>query len=236
MKQLKIKKIEQTLAYAGVEQEIISALNGNVLKRTLKKGELFPLDKSVGMLFIDDGFIKESLVRKSGDFVTMFIWSDHQILVPNYTWYDFEDVEILYEALCDTELTIYPQKSVYQLCSSSMALFDFFINRSQMSLSATREFWVVANKVGKHDTLLIYLTVTFSVLSHKGKNTLPISMADLSSVTGCSRQHWSKLLGELRDQQIIETSYGSITCLDIKKLTNMCDPDLLVIFARYFQE
>lgn len=199
---------------AGLSQEQKQALLASCTLRILKKPTyiLRQGEQTTGSYFISAGRVEVGYIDSSGNQVIVHMANPGEML---------GEVEALSGRPCacscltlpDTTVLFCPKKALYTHVPSQILIPNLCTILHDRLMRENR------NKAADHyynaqQRIRLYLRE----LTSDSDNAVHISQSQLGVVIGCSRQTVNRMLGELRDQGIIELGRNAVRVLDRARL------------------
>ncbi len=140
----------------------------------------------------------------------------------------------------DKEIKVLEDISAYKL-SSKQLLSSILKNQLNLltsrkvltELSSHRDMALLRTALSKKQHIITFITLIFLALKPMKKDFVNIGISDACLLTGVTRQYYMKIVSELCSEGILEKKYNGLKVLNLNKLSNMCDVELIKHFSIY---
>lgn len=207
--------------FASFEELVLQ--NGGTLKK-FEKGQVLEDAHSVNLTsyFIKKGIAKLSCLNEEGKERVLLFHGKGSIYPVNCIGDHFPTEDfMLFTAVSDMEVLAFPAMNVIPMTAQdhdfTVAVMNYYCRYANLML--TRSLLVTYN-----DTMQLVASVLYLMAkSHPTQdNILDITQEELGNITGLSRMQITRVLGDLRQDNIVKTNRGKIVVLDAAGLKSRC--------------
>lgn len=192
-------------------------------KLQYKKGEVILRagDPPPGVLYLKRGFVRMSLVGKSGDTLVLHVFKSGSHFPMTWTINNTPN-RYYFEALTAVEIWRAPKDDVLKFLQSHPEVSKHFLSRILRGVSGLMErmeYLVLEPAYEKTVLLLLYYAKNFSDEDTKGKLSIPLTHREIAAWIGTTRETASLQIETLKRKKLISYNRRLITITDVSLLS-----------------
>lgn len=191
-------------------------------KLQYKKGEVILRagDPPAGVLYLKRGFVRMSLVGKSGDTLVLHVFKVGAHFPMTWAVNDTPN-RYSFEALTPAEIWRAPKEDVLRFLRTHPEISEFFLSRILRGVSGLMErmeYLVLEPAYEKTVLLLLYYAKNFSDGELKGKLIIPLTHREIAGWIGTTRETASLQIEILKKKKFLTYNRRLITIPDVALL------------------
>ncbi len=232
--------LRQVLVKRQFEQSLIDILTQDVHLQALSKGDIIEMPKGISLNFgtkqVGVGFVRAGTLMRQVSFLdgsmtsTGILFSGHYLYVNGH---NTRGSSVRYLCVENAEIEWVETKDIYQACFAYPQFLDLYVERRNLYSRLVEEYLLLRTLLSKRDHIIFTLATIFSAKLKRQEDDMKITIEDLCSITGVTRQYYSKVLSELRAEGIISNHYGRIKLFDYPALLELLEPNICTHYELY---
>ncbi len=197
---------------------VIESLADKIHITRLGKGEaLCPATERIGLALVRHGTLIRQVGFHDGSVASTELLFSDQFLFSSGTTCG-ADHNVRYRALESTEVAWIGIEQVYELCRGNNGFLEFYLEKKHRYSRMVEDHLLLRSILSKKEHLLMTLAMIFSAKLRRNESAIKITIEELCTVTGSTRQYCSKVIAELCEQGIVINHYGSLELCDYTAL------------------
>ncbi|SHI03435.1 Crp/Fnr family transcriptional regulator [Ferrimonas marina] len=208
----------QQLRQMGMAPSVVSRLCQLVRRQSLAAGDSFSMKEGkLGLALVCQGTLLRQVAFHDGSEMGTALAFSGQWLFSSCSPIQRDD-NVRYRCLEATELETLSGEAVLRFCHEDSRFLRFFMEHRYLYARMTEDHLLLRSLLSKRDHILLTLTMIFSSQLRRGENTIKLTIEDLASTSGATRQYYGKVITELCEAQILRNRYGCLELLDYARL------------------
>ncbi|ADN77814.1 putative transcriptional regulator, Crp/Fnr family [Ferrimonas balearica DSM 9799] len=206
------------LRSVGLDAGVIRTLAQHTHHITLAKGQtLCPACENMGLALVCQGTLIRQVGFHDGTVSSTELLFSDQFLFSGGTT-SGADHNVCFRALEFTEIEWLGMDIIYQLCRENNGFLERYLEKKHRYSRMVEDHLLLRTILSKKEHLMITLAMIFSAKLRRNENAIKITIEELCTVTGSTRQYCSKVITELCQNGILINHYGSLELLDYSAL------------------
>ncbi|WP_345315276.1 hypothetical protein [Ferrimonas gelatinilytica] len=204
--------LPQRLETLGLDSN--ERLGGMIHSLSLAKGEtLCPSSLGIGLALLRKGTLMRQVGFHDGTLAsTELLFSGHFIF-PRGVNREVEN-NVTHRALEKSELEWLGLETLYRLCRQQDGFLEFYLQKKNRYSRTVEDHLLLRSILSKKEHLIFTLCMIFSARLRRDERVIPITLDELCTMTGTTRQYCTKVVAELCERQILINHYGSLELVD----------------------
>lgn len=177
-------------------------------------------DPPPGILYLDKGFVRMSLVGKNGDLLVLHVFKPGSYFPMPWAVNDVPN-RYYFEALTSVEIWRAPKDDVLKFLHMHPDVAEYFLSRILRGLSGLMErmeHLVLAPAYEKTVLLLLYYAKNFSEAEAHGKLLIPLTHREIAGWIGTTRETASLQIETLKKKKLLTYNRRLITIPNVALL------------------
>ncbi|MBY5993274.1 Crp/Fnr family transcriptional regulator [Ferrimonas balearica] len=202
------------LRQLGVGESAAEALSRQAQSRRLDEGDSLCLScAGMGLALVMRGTLLRQIHFHDGSIGGTELLFSGQFLFASGCGQGSDD-NVRYLALEAGELLWVPMAWVYEICRIHKGFLEIYMERKHRYSRMVEDHLLLRSILSKKEHIVMTLAMIFSAKLRRNEYGIRITIEDLCTVTGATRQYYSKVIAELCQKKILENHYGSLQLCD----------------------
>ncbi|MBY6187404.1 Crp/Fnr family transcriptional regulator [Marinobacter hydrocarbonoclasticus] len=202
----------------GLDVGVVDTLVQRAQILKLDKGEtLCPATECVGLALVRQGTLMRQISFHDGNVSSTELLFSDQFLFSSGTT-SGADHNVGYRALECTIIEWVGKDLIYDICRKNNGFLEFYLEKKHRYSRMAEDHLILRSILSKKEHLLMTLAMIFSAKLRRNECAIKITIEELCSVTGSTRQYCSKVITELCEQGIVINHYGALELCDYAAL------------------
>ncbi|MBY5922647.1 Crp/Fnr family transcriptional regulator [Ferrimonas balearica] len=204
---------------------MIDTLGQHAQTLILERGKvLCPATERVGLALVQQGTLIRQVSFHDGSVASTELLFADQFLFSSGTT-SGADHNVGYRALESTVIEWIGTDHIYEICRKNNGFIEFYLEKKHRYSRMVEDHLILRSILSKKEHLLMTLAMIFSAKLRRNECAIKITIEELCSVTGSTRQYCSKVIAELCEQGIVINHYGGLELCDYAALKTQLGTD-----------
>ncbi len=212
MGNLATETLPQRLVTLGLD--CTERLEDKVQHLGLAKGtSLCPSGQRIGLALLRRGTLMRQVGFHDGTLAGTELLFSGQLIFPRGGKEETES-NVTYRALENSQIEWLGLDTIYRLCRQQAGFLEFYLQKKDLYSRMVEDHLLLRSILSKKEHLIFTLSMIFSARLRRDERMIPITLDELCTMTGTTRQYGSKVVAGLCRQGILNNPYGALELLD----------------------
>ncbi|SHI03493.1 helix-turn-helix domain-containing protein [Ferrimonas marina] len=211
-------ELRNSLMRHGLHQQAALALSELSHTDSMAAGETAQLDTDqLGLALIHQGTLMRQVMFHDGSIgSTELRYSGQLVFSPARA--ASCDNNVRYRCLEPAYYSVVSTQALNEQCRADARLLEFVFERQHVYQRMVEDRMLLRSVLSKREHIIMVLVMVFSSKLKRGEQLIRVTLEDLCTVSGATRQYYSRVISALCRQGILVNHYGALELLDYNRL------------------